>query len=477
MKKILLICLFIPVFGFSQKIKIKKDIVSFDDNEVAVLKTPDANTYEFYYLNGDKAFTANFKGLSITSVDGEQWLEMVSTDNKKTEIPYEVLQTSFNSSKIIIRLLAEKYKLIDNNGINKSEVETFFNTERESLSDKYLKAAASAKMDRDEREQNVGKYNPFVKDDGTILFGGSFSKNIVGYAKFNNNIYTISDLDLNSVATATEASHISSTVKVKTYTDETFSYDYGSRTMITPTFSRTFAQLLVEELVGRGYYLGHQAKENYKALHAEKVKLAKERSANHYAEDGYVIDEDGKKYSGKIYAIFEPLQLDPDAKEPSLYDMDAIDKYGKFISVKYKNEKGQERIKKFSAKDKVTFCVTEDGEEHCYYGMKTKGNALKKLSNASNFGFDNSYFYELVHENNGHQLLIDTKEGFHVIKIKSENAGFMVDDRDNDKLSESLADYLEACKALDNSLKAKEFDLGNPDNLIQIIDEFAACKS
>ena len=476
MKKIILALLItLPVLCYGQKIKVKKGVVTFDDNEVAKVNDDVRNFYKFSTLKGEKAFDVESKGMSASNLEGFQWLEMTSADGKKTEIPYEVLMTSFSVTKLIIKLLSDKYELITTNGIDMAKVDEFFAVERENLSDKYAKAVVSAKADEAERQKTVGLYNPFVKDDGTILFGGSRGTTIAGKVSYYQNTYTVKDLDGITVGTAKGCSTCTD-VDAKTYTDEEFKFDYGSRTMMTGQFSRSFAQLFVEELLGRGYQLQHEAKAYKARLHNERVKVAKENSINLYGVDGAVTDEDGTTYEGTIYAIFEKLEIDPSKQQNDYAEMNSIDKFGKFVSVKYKNDKNSERTKKFSAKDNVKFCANDDGTEKCFVGMKTKGNALKKLSNASNLGFDNSYFYEVIYENNGHMVLSKPgEEGTFVLKFSDKKEGFMIDSRENEKLSEKLAKYISDCKSLSDDVSNEEFDLANIDNLKQIVDDY--CKS
>lgn len=475
MKKLLLVLLITaPLLSFSQKIKVKKGIVTFDGKEVAKVDNKLRDNYKFSTLSGEKAFDIVFKGMSASNLEGFQWLELTSADGKKTEIPYEVLMTSFSVTKLIIKLLSEKYQLITSDGIDMDTVNAFFEVEREVLSDKYAKAVVSAKADQAERESKVGRFNPFVKDDGTIVFGGPRGTKIMGRVSYYQNTYTVTDLDRITVGTAKGCSTCT-TVKASTYTDETFEFDHGSRTMMSGKFSRSFAQIFVEELLGRGYQLGHEAKIQKKRLRNERIKVAKEQSINLYGVPGSVTDEDGKVYKGIVYAIFEKLQIDPSQQESSLYDMNSIDKYGKFVSVKYKNEKGRDRIKKFSARNKISFCAEDEGVEKCFYSMKTKGNALKKLSNASSLGFNNSYFYELAYEANGHMVLTKPGEdGLYVIRFSDKKEGFMLDERDNDGLSKKLAKYVSHCSTLSNDIKDGQFDLKNLDNLKQIISEY--CK-
>lgn len=480
MKKIVFILLLLPILAISQKIKIKKNKILFDKKEVAIFEDGDErDKYTFKYLSGEKAFDAAYKAISISSIQDHQYLEMTSADGKKTEIPYEILKTSFNSKKIIIRLLSEKYNMIDANGINKEAVAAFFAEERESISAKYMKAAASAKLDADKRKQTIGRYKPYVKPNGTITFGGSHGTKIVGkvYYSASEKAYTITDLDGIRVATAEESRKMGSTAAVvKTYTDETFEFDEGSKTMFTNRFSRTFGQLFVESMVGRGYVFGRQAKKHKSDLHKEKVKIAKENSVNLYGVSGSITDKKGKKYSGTVYVVFEKLEIEPGQQIAGLHDMNSIDNYGKSISIRYKNDKGRTRIKKFSAKDGISFTAMDEGVAKTFYGMKTKGNALKKLSNASNFGFNNSYFYEKIYEENGNMLLTKPgEEGTYVIKVKGQKSGFMIDDRKNEKISKAMAKYLSKCKQVASDLKAGEFDVKNEENLKQIIQEYNDC--
>ncbi|MFD0963551.1 hypothetical protein [Pseudofulvibacter geojedonensis] len=475
-KMIIMVLLLIPIITFSQKIKVKKDVVYFDGKEVLKVNTKLRNNYKFTTPAGEKVFDIVFKGLGADNLEGFQWLEMTSAEGEKTEIPYEVLTTSFNTTKLIVVLLKEKYELFNSSGLVKDKITAFFNKEREVLSDKYLKAVTSANAEAEERKSTVGRYKPFVKDDGIIVFGGSQGSKIVGRVSYGNNTYYANDLDGITIGTAKGCSTCT-TVKATTYTDETFEYDYGSKTMMSGRFSRSEAQVLVEELVGRNYLFGREAKQHKKRLHNEKVKIAKENSINLYGVPGSVTDKDGKTYTGTVYAIFEKLQLDPSKQVSDLYDMNSIDKYGKFVSIKYLNEKGRERIKKFSAKNNIHFCAVDEGEELCFYGTKTKGNALKKLSNASNFGFDNSYFYRIIYNLDDNMILSKPgQDNLYVLKLKDKEVGFMIDERNNEKLSDALAKFIDNCKNLAADIKQQDFDLKNLENLRQIINEYNSCK-
>lgn len=158
--------------------------------------------------------------------------------------------------------------------------------------------------------------------------------------------------------------------------------------------------------------------------------------------------------------------------------VDAIDNYGKNVTVKYLNDKGKERIITLSAKDNVTFFVkNSDGTETGYKGMKVKGDAAKKLSNAMSLGFNNAYFYKEVFTENGNSVYIDpVEDDVFVIKLKDQNVGQMIDKRNNKNLSKELAEYLSSCKHLSEEILNGAFDLKIQDNLINIVKEFNECK-
>ncbi len=474
----LILCGLVFNYATAQKIKLKKDRVIIDGNDVALYTSEDHNTEKFFYLNGEEAFTVNLEGITVSPTESHQWLKMTSAQGVTTEVPYEVLRVSFNSTKIIIDMLLKKYELFQPQGLNKENVTAFFAENRESLSNKYLKAGAAAAAEAEEREAVLGKYNPFVKNDGTIVFGGPQGTQIVGYIHFykNSKNYEIKDLDGYRVAMTKTPRTIQTEVEVSTYTDEEFVYEKGSQTMVKPNFSRNFAQIMVDEVVSRGYTLGHQAKHQKEALHQEKVKVAKENSVNLYGVKGYVVDEDGKKYQGLVYAVFEPLDINPQDNQSPLKSLDNIDKFGKYVSVNYTNDRGKKRNKEFKAKNKVRFCIEQDDKTVCFEGLQTKGNALKKLTNATNFGFNNSYFYKEIYTNGKNKIYKKPGEQIYVIKIEKEEDGFMLDERSNTALSNALADYLEACSSLAKEVKSEAFDLNNLENLQQIIDEYAECE-
>ncbi|UUC45458.1 hypothetical protein [Flavobacterium cerinum] len=481
MKKFTLILLLLPFLAFSQKLKTKKDRILIDEKEVAIFKEPVRDQYQLFDLKGNKQFTVEYKGMSEGKTILNQWLLLTSADeSKKTEIPYEVLINSLSPSRIMFHLLSAKYELFDENGFNQSKIDAFFNTQRESISDKTLKTKMEVVSSKKDKQEKVARYRPFVKNDGTIMFGGTAGTNIVGkamsstYTAFgNNNTVNVYDLDNVQVATARATGNMNNDVEVTLFNDSKFTYPAEKR--FAGPDNSSFVKELIEELVYRDITLGHQAKSYNRNLMNEKIKLAKERSRNIYNVNGYAFDEKGTRYDGIITAQFEKLDIN---QTGDTQVVDAIDNYGKNVSIKYKNEKGKERTITLSAKDNVRFFVkNSDGSETGYEGMKVKGDAMKKLSNAMSLGFNNAYFYEVIHNSKGNSVLVDPVEDDRfVIKLKNKSEGQMIDKRNNEKLTVQLAEYLSGCKKLAAEIKKGAFDLKNSENLINIVNEYNDCE-
>lgn len=481
MNKITLLFLLLPAVMLSQKITTKKDKVLFDGKEVALIDDKMRDVYVFSDLAGKKQITATYRGLSEGQTIINQWLEVSSADGTKvTEVPYDVLITSFSPSRIISHLLAVKYNLIDSNGFNQSKTDEFFAVQRESISEKSLRAKTDAVSNRQEKQEKIGKYRPVVKGDGTVMFGGNSGTTIVGravtspYTAFgNNNTATVFDLDGTTVATAHSLGGMNNDVEVKLYNDINFKYAAEKR--FAGGDNASFLTELIGELVYRDILLGHQAK-SYKAnLLKEKTKLAKERSVNVYNVNGYAIDDKGVKYEGLLTAQFEKLDINQTGNTEVV---DAIDMYGKSVSVKYKNEKGKDRTITLSAKDNVRFYVVNaNGTKTAYQGMKVKGDAAKKLSNAMSLGFNNAYFYKELFTDKGNQVLVDPVDNDRfVIKLADSDVGQMIDNRSNDNLATQLSEYLAKCSILAKEIKGGAFDLKIEENLVNIIKEFNDCK-
>lgn len=485
MKKVILLwCLTLSLTTMAQKIQLKKDKVLWDKVEVATVKEPYRDHLEIGTLSGEKRFTVAYKGLNANEMQMYNWLEITSADGKqKTEIPYEVLITAFNSDRIIVHLLAVKYNLINEKGINEDALKTFFDTPRESLSEKYGKIVASAKFEADEQKRKVqqvkSSLNPQIKADNSITMSLNGRLTIVGsiqakpYVVGNgvNQYVTVYDLDGIPVARLSNTAMDFYKYRIETYDGK--NYDFYIKSQYNNTNS-TFLYEFLCDLVSRGYMLNHQAKMEQQQLQQAKINLAKERSVNIYQKPGYLIDEEGVKYTGILSINFQMLDVNQTGQ---VLPENTADRFGKTVSITYKNDKNQERTKSFKANSGAYFCIQEQGQETFYYGMAVKGDSMKKLQNMGNLSFDNAYFYQLINKEDSILVLQDPVEtDRYVIKIKSESKGQMIDRRDTEELAPVLADYLKACPATATSIRKGEMDLKIERNLITIAKEYQACK-
>ncbi len=479
----LFIAMVFSVAAFGQKIQIKKDKIVFDKVEIATINEPYRDHYDFSTLSGEKKFSVDFKGLNVNATQFYQWLEVTSADGKqKTEIPHDVLITAFDVKRIIAHNLSVKYNLIDAKGINDAALQTFFETSRESLSEKYGKIVAASKFEADEQKRKIlqvkNQYNPQIQNDKSITFYFNGKMTIVGRMTANPYVVGggpttyvyVTDIDGNQVAS------LASTKSFDNYAVTTFdgnNYEYYTKSMYSHTNS-TFLYEFLCDLVARGYTLGHQARDEKNKLLQAKVNLAKERSVNIYKRKGYIIDEDGKRLEGIISVNFQMLDVNETGK---ILPEETADKFGKTVVITYFNEKKQERTKTFKASSKVYFCLTDGAAPVFYYGMPVKGDSMKKMQNMTNLSFDNSYFYQLIHKEDKVMLLQDPVEtDRYVFKIPAEDKGQMIDKRSTEALIPVVAEYLKSCKAVVADLKANQFDLKNEANLINIAKEFQNCK-
>lgn len=484
MKIYLLAALLFSSLVWSQKIQLKKDKILVNEKEAGILKSPYRDHFEFYTLANEKVFDADLKGVTLAKDQFLYYLDMKSADGKTTQIPYEVLITSFKPDRIVAHQLAVKYHLFGENGFDKNEVEKFFATPRENLADKYLTAKTNSIAEDNERKSRLDNirslYNPRLGSKGEILINnGNYPAKIIGYAKgyscagFNTagSCLEVSDLDGIKVASMYQ------TQGIKTYAVRTFDHNEFTFTATRPYAQSDYAFVneFIANLFIQGYTLEHQAYYKNQELQHAKVTDAVNRSINLYDAPGYLVEKSGKKTEGTITIWFE--MLDTERTGQKLPEGGA-DFFGQRVTLK-KQLPGIRSMatKIYDADSGVYFCVAANGNEECYYGLDVKGEFMKKMQNYGSLHGNNSYFYRLIAKENKIMLLRDPVElQKYVIKTDLQPKGQMLDNRSNDKLLEKLADYLKDCKTVSDQLKKESFDLKNEENLMQIISDYSKCK-
>ncbi|WP_312993044.1 hypothetical protein [Chryseobacterium flavum] len=484
MKIYLLAALLFSGMLFSQKIQLKKDKILFNEKEIGIMKSPYRDHFEFYTLTNEKVFDADLKGVALAKDQLLYYLDMKSASGKTTQIPYEVLITSFKPDRIVAHQLAVKYHLFNENGFNKTEVENFFDTPRENLTDQYLTAKNNSIAEDNERKSQLEDirriYNPRLGSNGEILINnGNYPARIIGYAigyhctgfSSQNPCLEVSDLDGIKIASMYQ------TQGMKTYAVRTFDHNEFIFTATRPYAQSDYAFVneFIAHLFIHGYTLEHQAYYTNQEMQQSKVVDAINRSINLYDVPGYVVEKSGKKTEGTITIWFE--MLDTERTGQKLPEGGA-DFFGQRVTLK-KQLPGMNSmaIKTYDADSGIHFCISPNGTEECYYGLDVKGEFIKKMQNYGSLHGNNSYFYKLVARENKIMLLQDPVElQKYVIKTDFEPKGQMLDYRSSDILSGKLADYLKECKTLSDQLKNKGLDLKNKENLIHIISEYSKCR-
>lgn len=484
MKNLLFILFLCSTLVYSQKIQIKKDKVLFDDKEIAIIKNPYRDHYEYYSLHNQKIFEVDLKGVDLAKEEYLHYLELKSPEGQTSQIPYEILVTSLKPERIITHQLAVKYQLIDPNGINKEKLDNFFNEYRENLADKYNQIKANSFTDeigRQERLNNIKtKYNPRLGKGGEILFNnGNYPAKIAGYARtyecsgFSPTpCLEIWDLDNVKIAAMFPNNKGIRTYLVRTYDGNQFLFDIN-RTYASSDY--VFVTELVAKLILEGYTLEHQAYYKDLELQNTKIQNAVSRSINLYDVPGYLIEKNGKKTEGFLTVWFEQLDVNRTGQR---LPTEFADRYGQDVMLKTPLPANSMKTKTYNADSGVQFCLkNDDGTDECYYGMNVKGELMKKLQNIGNMYGNNAYFYRLIKKEKGIMLLQDPVELHkYVIKTESQAKGQMLDNRSTDKLSEKLAEYLGDCSSLSQEIKSENLDLENEDNLLQIISKYSNCK-
>ncbi|WP_158837817.1 hypothetical protein [Polaribacter sp. L3A8] len=478
------ILLLIVQTGQAQKIKVKKGIISLDKKEIAKVTSPYRDHYVFTSLAGKELLYADLTGKDNGTEEIYHFLKVQTPDGtKKAQVEYEVLITSLKVERIITHLLTIKYKLFNANGLNEVALKTFFKNNNKDLEEKYTSIVVKSKLEAKEKKQREiqirNQYYPQVQANKSITFTQRGKMRIVGRiglgsAGYNGKEATIYvyDLDGIKVATLNTANRELASKKyiVTTWDNNQFTYTanrYYSKN------NNAFLQELIIELVYKGYLLEHQAKIKKNKHYNAKLNLAKERSVNLIGVPGYLIDEKGERYQGHISILFEKWDIEQTGQKLPEY---GPDNYGQIAQVRYANEKGKIRYKTFNAKDNNYFCLNTVKSE-CFYGLKTQGEAFKKIQNLNALKFNNAYYYKLLKKEKNSMLLQDPVEKQkYVIKVSTQKKGFMIDNRSNEKLAEKLATYLSGCTSLSNEIKQDAFSVKIEENLYQIIEEYKNCK-
>lgn len=267
MKALLFITIFISSFLFAQKIQIKKDKILLNEKESAIIRSPYRDHYEIFDLKNERSFEIDLKGIDLSKEDALHYLELKSSDGKIAQIPYEILVTALKSDKIIIHLLAVKYKLFNEKGINKEELTNFFNNQKKNLSDKYSHIKESSTLDQQQINEKLSNirstYNPRIGSRWEVIFNnGNYPEKVVGYIRANqcddfsyNSCIEVWNLDNIKIAEMFPSRELRIYI-VKTHDNNQFTFS-SSRSYAASDYA--FFSEFLAYLILQGYTLGHQA--------------------------------------------------------------------------------------------------------------------------------------------------------------------------------------------------------------------------
>ncbi|MBU2948216.1 hypothetical protein [Zobellia uliginosa] len=458
--------------GFNGKVKVKKGEILFDKNAVAQLKNVGDGLYVFSALDGSEKLNVKYFSLYIDQVFDKKWLEITDSKNRMAEVKMEYVSTwsGLNLEKGITELLAKKYNLITESGIENLDV--FYAVDRIKLSDGFLEEYNTIQAERMERVKNVeARLAQFrVNEAGKISMSNDGSN--AGYFTTNGkpiqatggirNLMALADVNDKVIAKFEGVD--ASNYKVTTFDKK--QYEFNSKTFRPDGNEKEFFEEALLFIIIAGYddaleYSIQGSLNNQREIAADKYEEDKANSSNIYNNKGYVIDKDGKKWEGTLTIEFEKFE-NPNAASQggNIVNIDGGEtKYGKEVVVRYLNEKGKTRSRKFNSKNQeVVVIYNEDGSETKYEGIKiSPDDALDVIGTSGNLSFNYSGFYEILSEDETAKILRNPKYDELGIKLKKEEKGYFFKGKLQTKRAEKLLKYLSACSDLPIEIKKLEF--------------------
>ena len=311
-----LIAFFISVSAFSQKVKIKNDIISLDDVQVGkVEKYKDKETKEDGYVFSD---LEGKNKLTLAKYDfgpGSLWLALRANFVKDTaEIKMEYLSFTLKEQNALTELLVKKYHFFDEQGMNVDAITKYVKTEQ-TPQIPILAEQVSAKK---KLREDMSKLPVKVLDNGTIVKVQGFKEDIIG--RFvapahgsqvsNDNPLIIKDEHGNIIAWITGFPDKKKS-NVITFDDQNFIFE-----TILP-YDGDFAGLYYRD-VARYMVMNEYMKDQpnsyvnqMKAAEIREAALAREEQLEYKKRidvTGVLYLKNGEKYTGRFLAEFRQTE-------------------------------------------------------------------------------------------------------------------------------------------------------------------------
>lgn len=480
MKKIITLgFLFLSLMSFAQEIDIKRGKILIDEKPIALIDKEKRSIYTISTLEEEPKFMVAYKGMGLPNGEVKYWYEITSlATNKMNDIPFKKLTSSLGMKmNLAANLIKGDYPILTSEGIDEALLKKFTEGPSNGVFAGYKQKKQQLLKEEKATEAALKKIKANLEIDalGYIFFKNDTIGRIVHANKTINGIdylrYVITDLDKIKVAEYRAEIDLDDffgavqSSEILTIDGKKIPYEL-ERTMKRGIDEDPNVKNIVAILRFHGYKLGHQMskvlleqeKERVKA-YKKAYKKAKKESANIYYKKGYVIDEDGKKWEGKIYAVFEAVQVG----EPHHGMIDLAD-YGKEMKLIYINKRGKEKDERFKSKNGAKFCL-ETGE--CYLGLEVIGNTANVVGSISNLNFNFSKFYKILYDNEGYMLLVDPLyEDDYVIKVPSKEKGLFMNKANRGKIVENLNEYLTS-----KNISMDKYNFSSSDDLIKLLED------
>ena len=451
-KMLLLLC-FVGVY--SQNVKVKKDKVFIEKQEVCKLVTINRNHYEIQDLSGKPIFNFQFESEMGTTLDGEEQFDflkfMKPNDASVYYSDYDLtgLKMSFSGEKTLIRHLIKKNGFLSESSINHNKINDFFSQPR------------PRSKEMEEKQQLYQEAYKYVEDFNLRFNGNEILKvveekdTLVGTYKIRHDKSGFTTIHIYDAKVFLTATHKAGTISL---------FD-GNRIKFR-TFSRDEnenARKVVERMIIAGYTLGDMqvVKADIRIKkHIEAVKAEKQTSVNIYEQEATVYDAEGNTIKGELTLEFYEL-------ESQKSGISSLTNYGGVATLKTVKENGKYKYTDYKAKDGVKICLETSGK--CFQGIKTIGITPPK-------------FNEEVDVTGKLKLYKSKSFNYYVIKKEDTQRGLIVSastlfkSNNSEKMLQDMFEYLSDCPSLKHKLIASEIDLKNEAAIKKIVTTYNSCK-
>jgi len=365
----------------AQKIKVKKDIVYIDGNEVAKIIV-EGEEYLFQDLQDTTLAKIGFSGREATSSIVELWVNVADPKGEiVNEVSFRMRGITLSPQKMFASFIYHDLKFFDKEGVKNNVIKEFFSkkTVREDKA-KYDKIANEESRILKKLESLSATENGSISN---VNRGKEVAKiiapNVIDVGLNNTTVVKVVDFNGEIIA------------QIKPIREKYFSISFLNDTSNEqvqfdnePNYERAqFYEEIIEFLVRKDFYeaidKGIDKYTEYKRLEFERQTL---EAGNFINKRGFIITPKGKRLEGYITLYFK-LVVVPNVLidiEEGFIVGNRVN--GKQLSTHFRfvNNESDTGHSGFihKARDRKKFCIyKDDGSEECYVGVKYKTAGYK----------------------------------------------------------------------------------------------------